>query len=79
MESTIDMEGNFYLMMYSTHFIYSYMVKDLSYSKRENPLLQLYGLLFLISCKQSLFAPSVRQDSTYHDLCYTSHGALAGM
>ena len=26
-----------------------------------------------------LYAPSHRQDSTYHGLCYTSHGALTGM
>ena len=25
-----------------------------------------------------LYAPSHRQDSTYHGLCYTSRGALAG-
>ena len=27
---------------------------------------------------RSLYAPSHRQDSTYHSLCYTSRGALAG-
>ena len=26
-----------------------------------------------------LYAPSHRQDITYHGLCYTSYGALAGM
>ena len=26
-----------------------------------------------------LYAPSHRQDTTYHGLCYTSRGALAGM
>ena len=25
-----------------------------------------------------LYVPSHRLDSTYHNLCYTSHGALAG-
>ena len=62
----------FYLTMHSTHFIYSYMVKDHSDSERENLLLP-HGLLFLS------YAPPHRQDSTYHSLCYTSRGALAGM
>ena len=34
-------------------FIYSYMVKDYSDSKRVNPLLPLHGLLFSISGKDS--------------------------
>ena len=42
-------------------------------------MLPLYGLLFLISSKELLYAPSHRQDSPYHCLYYTSCGALAGM
>ena len=65
----------FYLTTHSTHFIYSYMasdmVKDHSDSERGNPLPP-HGLLF------SLYAPSHRQDSTYHSLCYTSRRALDG-
>ena len=62
----------FYLTTESTHFIYvlygvRHVVKDHSDSERGNPLLP-HGLLFPISSK----------DSTYHDLCYTSRGALAG-
>ena len=71
----------FYLTTHSTHFIlriYSvrHMVKDHSDSKR--------GILFPISysfrlaARVVLYAPSHRQDSTYHSLCYTSRGALAG-
>ena len=41
----------FYLTMHSTHFIYSYMVKDHSYSERGNLLP--HGLLFPISSKDS--------------------------
>ena len=52
------------------------MVKDHSDSKTEN-LLQPHGLLFPI--RVLLYALSHTQDSTYHDLCYTSRGALAGM
>ena len=54
------------------------MVKDHSDSEKGNPLLP-HRLLFPISSKVLLYAPSHRQDSTYHSLCYTSRGALAGM
>ena len=72
----------FYLTMHSTHFIYGYngvghMVKDHSDSERGNPLPP-HGLLFPTNSKVLLYAPSHRQDSTYHSLCYTSRGALAG-
>ena len=55
-----------------------HMIKNHSNSERGNPLPPLHGLLIPISSKGSLYAPSNRQDSTYHDLCYTSRGALAG-
>ena len=68
----------FYLTMHSTFYLRLYgirhMVKDHSDSERGNPLLP-HGLLFLISSK---VAPSHRQESTFHSLCYTSRGALAG-
>ena len=51
------------------------MVNDHSDSERGNQLLP-HGLPFPINSKGSFI--SHRQDSTYHDLCYTSHGALAG-
>ena len=67
----------FYLMMHSTHFILrlydiGHMVKDHSDSERGNPLLP-HGLLFPVNSKGSFIC-----NSTYHSLCYTSHGALAG-
>ena len=31
-----------------------------------------------LAARVLLYAPSHRQDSTYHGLCYTSRGALAG-
>ena len=55
------------------------MAKDHSDSKRVNPLSTLHRLLFLSKIRYFLYAPSRRQDSTYHSLCYTSCGALAGM
>ena len=36
------------------------------------------GYSFRLTARVILYAPSHRQDSTYHDLCYTSRGALAG-
>ena len=36
------------------------------------------GYSFRLAAMVLLYAPSNRQDSTYHDRCYTSHGALAG-
>ena len=37
------------------------------------------GYSFQLAARVLLYAPSHRQDSTYHGLCYTSRGALAGM
>ena len=36
------------------------------------------GYSFRLTARVLLYAPSHRQDSTYHSLCYTSCGALAG-
>ena len=72
----------FYLTTHSTHFIYGYMASDIwlrtfSDSEKGNPLPP-HRLLFPINSKGFLYAPSHREDSTYHGLCYTSRGALAG-
>ena len=37
------------------------------------------GYSFRLRERVLLYAPSHRQDNTYHGLCYTSRGALAGM
>ena len=36
------------------------------------------GYSYQLSARALLYAPSHRQDNTYHGLCYTSRGALAG-
>ena len=36
------------------------------------------GYSFWLAARALLYAPSHRQNNTYHGLCYTSHGALAG-
>ena len=53
------------------------MVKNHSDRERGNPLPP-HGLLFPISSKGSFICITHRQDNTYHILCYTSRGALAG-
>ena len=68
-----DTLNTFYLRLYGVR----HMVKDHSDSKRGNPLPQ-HGLSFRLAARVLLYAPSHRQDSTYHSLWYTSRGALAG-
>ena len=36
------------------------------------------GYSYRLTARVLLYAPSLRQDNTYHCLCYTSRGALAG-
>ena len=71
----------FYLTTHSTHFIYGYMASDMvndhSDSEKGNPLHHI-GYSFRLTASVILYAPSHRQDSTYHGLCHTSRGALAG-
>ena len=63
-----DALNTFYLRLYGVR----HMVKDHYDSEKGNPL------LLSINSKGSSYAPSHRQDNTYHGLCYTSRGALAG-
>ena len=72
----------FYLTTHSTHFIYGYMVSDIWLGTilivRKETRFRHIGYSFRLTVRVLLYAPSHRQDSTYHGLCYTSHGALAG-
>ena len=68
-----DALNTFYLRLYGVR----HMVKDHSDSEKGNPLPP-HRLLLSINSKVLLYAPSHRQDNTYHGLCYTSRGALAG-
>ena len=73
----------FYLTMHSTHFIYGYMASDIWLSTilivRKETHCHHIGYSYRLTTRVLLYAPSHRQDNTYHGLCYTSHGALAGM
>ena len=72
----------FYLTTHSTHFIYGYMASDIWLRtilivRKETRCCHI-GYSFRLAARVLLYAPSHRQDNTYHGLCYTSHGALAG-
>ena len=64
-----DALNTFYLRLYGVR----HMVKDHSDSEKGNPLPP-----YRLTARVLLYAPSHRQDNTYHGLCYTSRGALAG-
>ena len=72
----------FYLTTHSTHFIYGYMASDIWLRTilivRKETRCRHIGYSFRLTARVLLYAPSHRQDSTYHGLCYTSHGSLAG-
>ena len=72
----------FYLTTHSTHFIYGYMASDIWLRTimivREETSCRHIGYSFRLAARVILYAPSHRQDSTYHSLCYTSRGALTG-
>ena len=67
-----DALNTFYLQLYGIR----HMVKDHS-DRREETCCRHMGYSFRLT-RVLLYAPSHRQDSTYHGLCYTSRGALAG-
>ena len=52
------------------------MVKD--HSDSEETCCHHMGYSLRLAARGLLYAPSDRQDSTYHSLCYTSRGALGG-
>ena len=72
----------FYLRTHSTHFIYGYMASDIWLRtilivRKETRCCHI-GYSFQLAARVLLYASSHRQDNTYHSLCYTSRGALAG-
>ena len=73
----------FYLTTHSTHFIYGYMASDIWLRTillvRNETCCRHIGYSYRLTARFFLYAPSHRQDNTYHSLCYTSRGALAGM
>ena len=78
-----ERKGNVLFNDASTHFIYGYMASDIWLRTilivRKETRCRHIGYSFRLTARVLLYAPSHRQDSTYHGLCYTSRGALAGM
>ena len=72
----------FYLTTHSTHFIYGYMASDIWLRTilivRKETRCRHIGYSLRLTTRALLYAPSHRQDNTYHSLCYTSSGALPG-
>ena len=72
----------FHLTTHSTHFIYGYMASDIWLRTilivRKETCCRHTGYSYRLTARVLLYAPSHRQDNTYHGLCYTSRGALAG-
>ena len=72
----------FYLTTHSTHFIYGYMASDIWLRSilivRKETRCRHIDYSYRLTARVLLYAPSHRQDNTYHGLCYTSRGALAG-
>ena len=66
----------FYLTTHSTHFIYGYMASDIWLRPiliaRKETRCRHIGYSFRLTARVLLYAPSHRQDNTYHGLCYTS-------
>ena len=73
----------FYLTTHSTHFTFGYMASVIWLRTilivRKETRCRYMGYSFRLAARVLLYAPSNRHDNTYHGLCYTSRGALAGM
>ena len=71
-----------YLTKHWTHFIHGYMASDIWLRTilivRKETRCRHIGYSYRLTARVLLYAPSHRQDNTYHGLCYTSRGALAG-
>ena len=69
----------FYLTTHSTHFIYGYMASDIWLRTilivRKETHFRHIGYSYRLTPRVLLYAPSHRQDNTYHSICYTSCGA----
>ena len=68
-----DALNTFYLRLYSVR----HMVRTIQIAREETRCRHM-GYSFRLTARVILYAPSHRQGSTYHGLCYISRGALAG-
>ena len=66
--------NTFYLRLYGI----GHMVKDHSDREREETLCYHMVYSFRLAARVLLYASSHRLDNTYHGICYTRRGAMAG-
>ena len=69
-----DALNTFYLRLYLGSDIW---LRTILIVRKETRCRQI-GYSYRLTARVILYAPSHRQDNTYHGLCYTSRGALAG-
>ena len=67
----------FYLTTHSTHLASDMWLRTILRVRKETRCCHI-GYSYRLTARVLLYAPSHRQDNTYHSLCYTSRGALAG-
>ena len=72
----------FYLTTHSTHFLSTVIwhqtwLRTILIVRKETRCRHI-GYSYRLTARVLLYAPSHRQDNTYHGLCCTSRGALAG-
>ena len=80
--NNINKEGNVLFNALNTFFYNGYMASDIwlwtiLIARKETRRCHI-GYSFRLTARVILYAPPHRQDSTYHSLCYTSRGVLAG-
>ena len=68
-----DALNTFYLRLYGVR----HMLRTILIVRKETRCRHI-GYSYRLTARVLLYAPSHRQDNTYHGLCYTSRGALAG-
>ena len=68
----------FYLTTHSTTVIWRQTYGQTILIERKETCCRHLGYSYRLTAMVLLYAPSHRQDNTYHSLCYTSRGALAG-
>ena len=75
--STLGRKEMFYLRTQSTHFIYGYMASDIWFRTilivRKKTSCRHIGYSVRLTARVLLYAPSHRQDSTYHGLPVVEH------
>ena len=62
---------------FNTFYLWLYDVRPIQIAREETCCCHM-GYSFRLTARVILYAPPHRQDSTYHGLCCTSRGALAG-